>query len=329
MLTDSAPAGCLLQNVPGLLSEDGGRAFGTVLGLLANLGYGFAYRVFDAQYFGYPTTPACLPCRLPWRLGPPAAVLFERHSLQGHPTPGRETWESVAACLTQGVDSQGKGGYAGRRREDDINLRAYRTSPNCGAWETGQRIDALTTGTDRTSCILAFDTTQVTSKENRSQPAPGDPCHPLTSHGHVPAISYAIRTAQTHSNGHGCAKEVAHTLDSTRGGYWRENGALRARGQESHEHLIAPIAFTERGREDGRTLEWQNDQAYCLLNPGAGSRSRERNLLDPSTQVRRLTPRECERLQDSPMITPSSPIVANLRKTPPGIGPSAIASRYP
>ena len=33
---------------------------------------------------------------------------------------------------------------------------AYRTSPNCGAWETGDRTDALTSGTDPTSHIVAF-----------------------------------------------------------------------------------------------------------------------------------------------------------------------------
>lgn len=36
---------------------------------------------------------------------------------------------------------------------------------------------------------IPFDTTQITSKANGSNPQPGDPCHPLTSCGHVPAIS--------------------------------------------------------------------------------------------------------------------------------------------
>ena len=35
---------------------------------------------------------------------------------------------------------------------------------------------------------MAFDTTQITSKTNRSNPQPGDPCHPLVSTGHAPAI---------------------------------------------------------------------------------------------------------------------------------------------
>ena len=40
------------ENVPGVLSSNGGRDFGSFLGGLAECGYGFAYRVLDAQFFG-------------------------------------------------------------------------------------------------------------------------------------------------------------------------------------------------------------------------------------------------------------------------------------
>ena len=46
------PEWLVWENVPGVLSSNGGRDFGTFLGMLAELGYGFAYRVLDAQYFG-------------------------------------------------------------------------------------------------------------------------------------------------------------------------------------------------------------------------------------------------------------------------------------
>lgn len=37
---------------------------------------------------------------------------------------------------------------------------------------------------------IAFDTRQVTSPDNRSRPEPGDPCHPLHTHGgHAPAVA--------------------------------------------------------------------------------------------------------------------------------------------
>ena len=46
------PKWIVWENVPGVLSQDGGRAFGAFLGALGELGYGWAYRVLDAQYFG-------------------------------------------------------------------------------------------------------------------------------------------------------------------------------------------------------------------------------------------------------------------------------------
>lgn len=48
------PPAILLENVPGLLSSNGGKDFGALLGRLAELGYGWAYRILDAQYFGVP-----------------------------------------------------------------------------------------------------------------------------------------------------------------------------------------------------------------------------------------------------------------------------------
>lgn len=60
------------------------------------------------------------------------------------------------------------------------------------------------------------------------------------------------------------------------------------------------IAFTERGRSQGRTLEVQENLAYCLMNPGSGGRTHSRQIMTPQLKVRRLTPRECERLQGFP-----------------------------
>lgn len=48
------PEWVLLENVPGLLSSNGGRDFGVVLGTLADLGYGVAWRTLDSRFFGVP-----------------------------------------------------------------------------------------------------------------------------------------------------------------------------------------------------------------------------------------------------------------------------------
>jgi len=99
------PRWVVWENVPGVLSSDGGRDFGALLGGLAELGYGFAYRVLDAQYFGLAQRRArvfVVGHLGDWRRA--AAVLFERASLSGHPAPRRSEGEGdgwVFPCITR------------------------------------------------------------------------------------------------------------------------------------------------------------------------------------------------------------------------------------
>jgi DNA (cytosine-5)-methyltransferase 1 len=48
------PRWLLIENVPGLLTSNGGRDFGELLGTLADVGYGVAWRVLDSRHFGVP-----------------------------------------------------------------------------------------------------------------------------------------------------------------------------------------------------------------------------------------------------------------------------------
>ena len=48
------PKYLLLENVPGLLSHDGGRTFSTILGTLSELGYDVAWQVLNSADFGVP-----------------------------------------------------------------------------------------------------------------------------------------------------------------------------------------------------------------------------------------------------------------------------------
>ena len=91
------PQWLVWENVPGVLSSNGGRDFGSFLGALAELGYGFAYRVLDAQFFGVAQRRRrvfVVGYLGDWR--PPAAVLFERESLSGNPAPSREARKEAA-----------------------------------------------------------------------------------------------------------------------------------------------------------------------------------------------------------------------------------------
>lgn len=54
ILGDVRPEWVVVENVPGLLSSKEGEDFATLTGSLLDLGYGVAWRVLDAQFFGVP-----------------------------------------------------------------------------------------------------------------------------------------------------------------------------------------------------------------------------------------------------------------------------------
>lgn len=120
------PERVLWENVPGVLSSDGGRALGAFLGGLAQLGYGFSYRVLDAQFFGVPQRRERVfvvgHSRGRWQRS--AAVLFERESLSRNPPPSREAREDVAGTVTAGF---------GRRRGCGIEPAQLAVAGTLGA----------------------------------------------------------------------------------------------------------------------------------------------------------------------------------------------------
>jgi DNA (cytosine-5)-methyltransferase 1 len=100
------PKWLLWENVPGVLSSNGGSDFAALLQGLAQLGYGFAYRVLDAQHFGVPQRRRrvfVVGCLGDWRSA--AKVLFESESLCRDITPSREKGKEVANCLTKSPSS--------------------------------------------------------------------------------------------------------------------------------------------------------------------------------------------------------------------------------
>jgi DNA (cytosine-5)-methyltransferase 1 len=100
------PKWCLWENVPGVLSSGEGRDFGSFLGALVKLGYGFAYRVLDAQYFGVPQRRRrvfVVGCSSGWELA--AKVLFEPESLSGNTKKSRKERKEIANTLTKSPSS--------------------------------------------------------------------------------------------------------------------------------------------------------------------------------------------------------------------------------
>lgn len=91
------PRWVIWENVPGVLSQDGGRAFGTLLGELEDCGYALSWRVLDAQFYGVPQRR-----RRVFLVGHPmpgcaAGVLFDPDSLRGDNPSSREKRAQLAA----------------------------------------------------------------------------------------------------------------------------------------------------------------------------------------------------------------------------------------
>jgi len=103
------PRWVVWENVPGVLSSNKGRDFGAIVGALGQLGYGWAYRILDAQFFGVPQRRRrvfVVGYLGDWR--PPVQVLFESESLQGHPAPRREAGEDVTPSVTASAGHHGR-----------------------------------------------------------------------------------------------------------------------------------------------------------------------------------------------------------------------------
>jgi DNA (cytosine-5)-methyltransferase 1 len=118
------PRWLVWENVPGVLSSADGRDFGSFLGGLAVCGYGFAYRVLDAQYFGVAQRRKrvfVVGYLGDWR--PAAAVLFERESLSGYPAPRREKRQEVAGTIAT------RFGISRNNHEECMTQRVYENHP--------------------------------------------------------------------------------------------------------------------------------------------------------------------------------------------------------
>ena len=99
------PRWVVWENVPGVLSSNGGQDFGSFLSGLGQLGYGFAYRVLDAQWCRTHGHPRAVPQRrrrvfVVGCLGDATAaakVLFERESVQRHSKKSGASREEIAS----------------------------------------------------------------------------------------------------------------------------------------------------------------------------------------------------------------------------------------
>jgi DNA (cytosine-5)-methyltransferase 1 len=280
------PRWLVWENVPGVLSIDDGRAFGSLLGGLALLGYGFAYRILDAQYFrlAQRRRRVFVVGHLgDWRRA--AAVLFQRASLSGHPAPRREAREGVAGTLSGSSQS---GGF---RTTDLDNSGAFipEIVPQAmsAKWSKGSSGPAG----DEVANLVAFNVKDHGADAGDLAPTLRAGTHDKShaNGGVMPAVAYGIRSDAART---GEAKTPSPDAEG--------RVRLRDAGFNIYEQLAPTVDSSA-----AHTVAFQESQsgfratdAHPTLDSHNGSRRHHGALV--GMQVRRLTPRECERLQGFP-----------------------------
>lgn len=86
------PKWIIWENVPGVLTSNGGRDFQSIISAMDELGYGYAWRILNAQYFGVPQRRRrifLIGYLGDWR--PPTAVLFDKEGLRGNLGKSKES----------------------------------------------------------------------------------------------------------------------------------------------------------------------------------------------------------------------------------------------
>ena len=256
------PKWFIWENVPGVLSSGSGRDFGSFLGALGQIGYGFAYRVLDAQYFGVAQRRRrvfVVGCFGDWRSA--AAVLFEPESLRGDSPPSREKGQKVAPAVSTGAPFS-------RTGNERVECDAIVATTVIGNVEGG----AATTLSSREYKGLSCGRDGMTSAAVVYEASAPIPIH-----------DQATRHAGKHGNkqdGKGNGLGIGQPGDP-----------MNTLTKGDRHAVAQPIAFTTE-----QTPKFNENQALTLTK----SEAKHNQSVLTEMAVRRLTPVECERLQGFP-----------------------------
>lgn len=310
LLAETRPRWFVGENVPGLLSVHEGQDFGAVLGSLAELGYGVAYRVLDAQHFGVPQRRERVfivgHLGEPWSA--PAQVLLEPESSVGDSPPGGSEGQTVAAGVSAGAGgtgreiapaliarygkgSDGKGSDAFVIQSPDTHTQQLRRCRAAGDAATASTPNQRQAGTSSwrevVNALTADGVGTCGADDNQAQAG-----HLIADR----AVVDVVGTLQTQCRGvpssdeagggqlvieHVCVTgDMAHTLTSE-GADASEDGTGRG----------TPIVYQCHGSNVG---------PIGTLRQGNGGLTGGQPFMAHDTVVRRLTELECERLQGYP-----------------------------
>ena len=338
MLEHFRPKWFVWENVPGVLSSSGGRDFGSFLGAVAELGYGFSYRVLDAQYFGVAQRRRRV--FVVGHLGswePAAAVLFERESLRRDTAPsreaGKETSRVVAPSLTASNDPSRSpqssevtqqvaavhaarmvafGEYVEDGTASAMKARDYKDATDLVSYgfDLSQKAEGIGFREEVSTTICGLK--HPGHGNHVLQPSYGIPgnwigCKPENG-GNAVEPMHDVAPCLTKTDRHGVAQPMPintmialrHEALGERTGFGiGDAGDPAYTLTKGHSHAVAhPIGCFKGGQGSGAGGIGYSEHVAPTL-PSSDGGNRTPTLMT-GMAVRRLTPVECERLQGFP-----------------------------
>lgn len=281
------PRWLVWENVPGVLSSNGGRDFGSILGGMVELGYGCAYRVLDAQFFGVPQRRRRV--FLVGYLGNwqrAFSVLFERESLLRNPPPSREKRENSSQSIERGF------GGSSRDRENDGGdaILSYRIN-TLGLKDGAERTEVagslsaehcLSPRQGQESLALIEEIQPIAFKANAGVEFPPEepaPLSPALQAVNPMAVAFA---PSKYLRGQGPDPSI------------EISGTIKASHNDSSPHVAS---FTVSANSNG--YAWEKSVTPTIDASGGQNKNQQYGIRQDMA-VRRLTPKECERLQGFP-----------------------------
>ena len=309
------PRWLVWENVPGVLSSNGGKDFGSFLGALGELGYEWAYRVLDAQWFGVAQRRRRVFVVAHLGKGNLAAkVLFESESVRRDTPPSREAGQRVATNVEASVG----GGEITQSHwndpsapSDTLLARDYKGIGN----------QDLTSGRLLVPAIPIHDqATRHSGKHGDKQDGkgnglgvgkPGDPCPTLTK-GDKHAVLYENHPNDSRVTGpHDVAPSCVSRYGTDGGNVplvqeaiaFEPSIATREGNESRFVKELSPTLRKEMGdNQVAVAVDCYNktigDKSQSISS-SASDINHTGGVINPADRmaVRRLTPIECERLQ--------------------------------
>lgn len=292
------PKWFIWENVPGVLSSNKGRDFGSFLGAVGELGYGFSYRVLDAQNFGVPQRRRrvfVVGHLGDWR--PTAEVLFEPESLSRHIEESRKKRKDTPKDTRIGIDTSGP-----------LQARDYK--------------DMGTDGLNKTSAKMIPEVFENHPADSRVKKM-GDTCHSVTARwgtggGNVPfvlnnPIAYSIREDGQKNNMSVTELDVSNCLSSHQPSIMSHHAqtfvmdqAVSFGWQNSDSQSMSVDTITptlDKSKTPAVAFDTYNTTVsntnQTIKSPNGGVQESVGTVFK-NMAVRKLTPIECERLQGFP-----------------------------